>query len=64
MGLVLGAGFFSAHCQQIKVSGHIKMSCRQEEKVCEVVKKEQASAGAREFSVPGQCEKSWRRCAD
>lgn len=51
MGLVLGAGSFSAHCQQIKVSGQVKRCCRQEEKVCEVVKTEQASAGARKFSV-------------
>lgn len=40
MGLVLGAGSSSACCQQIKVSGQVKSFCRQEEKVCEVVKKE------------------------
>lgn len=51
MGLVLGAGSFSARCQQIKVSGQVKSSCREEEKVSEVVKREQASAGARKFSV-------------
>lgn len=50
MGLVLGAGSFSAHCQQIKISGQVKSSCKGEEEVSEV-KKEQASAGAKKFSV-------------
>lgn len=67
MRLVLGAGSFPDHCQQIKVSGQVKSSCRQEEKVCEGLRKNklQLEQGSLVSGDPsGRYEKSWSRCAD